>query len=90
MHSLAWNKCCPTSIPHFRSGSDVRQTLSAVKTILMDDAGFWGQVDDLIRLMLPIMLLIRKVDGDSPVIGKVYNECFKVSRMHALGCNVSV
>lgn len=44
----------------------------------MDDAGFWAGVEDLLKFMKPFMMLMRKVDGDTPMIGKLYNECFQV------------
>jgi len=61
-----------------RSAPEARQVLSECKSEIMSDERFWGRVVSVVNLMKPFMKLLRKLDGDAPMIGKVYNECFKV------------
>jgi len=64
-----------------RSNLEVRATLTTCKMTVMEDHGFWADVHDLLTVMEPAYTILRKVDGDAPMMGKIYYDCFKVCHM---------
>ena len=45
-----------------------------VKSIVLDDDNFWSPLDalvDILRVAMPIIKLLRMMDSNKPVIGKV-------------------
>lgn len=49
-----------------------------VKVIVLDEAGFWQPVVDALRILTPLVVLLRLFDGEKPVLGKVYDKMFLV------------
>lgn len=54
-------------------------TLSAsIKKLLLDDSGFWGNVDKCINLLKPMVKCITLLESDSPNIHKVYKYIMEI------------
>ena len=51
-----------------------------VKAIILDDANFWEPMVDVLRVAMPIIKLLRLMDSNKPVIGKVYDRMFQVGQ----------
>lgn len=56
--------------------------MSDCKLSIMDEAGFWVKVKELLVVMEPAYKLLRLADGDAPMMGKVYYHCYKVCPVH--------
>lgn len=58
-----------------------------VKTILLDEQGFWNELVVALKIMVPVAKTLRLCDGNLPVMGKIYDRMFqlgsKVSGMDA-------
>lgn len=42
-----------------------------VKSILLDEDNFWGPLVDTLKVMTPVVMLLRLTDGTAPVMGKI-------------------
>lgn len=49
-----------------------------VRAIVLDKAGYWRRVVDALRIMTPLVVLLRMMDGDRPIMGKIYDKMFMV------------
>lgn len=56
------------------SGSDV------VKNIVLDESGFWKKLVEALRIMVPIVKLLRLTDGEMPAMGKIYDRMFMIGQ----------
>lgn len=54
-------------------------SIQKVKTIIIDEVGFWRPLVSCLRVCLPIVKLLRLLDGNKPIIGKIYMQMFLVS-----------
>ena len=45
----------------------------AIKKILFDEPGFWKPLVEALKVMTPIVKLLRLMDGEKPAMGKVYD-----------------
>lgn len=57
-------------------GSDA---IDSVRSILLDETGFWTQMEECIDIMTPVVSLLRLMDGTAPAMGKI------VPRLAAIG-----
>lgn len=55
-------------------------SFAAAKSILLDDDGFWCHLVMILRASLPIVKLLRMLDGNKPVLGKVYDRMFLITQ----------
>ena len=49
-----------------------------VKAIVQDELGYWAELLDALRILTPLVVLLRMMDSDKPVMGKVYDKMFMV------------
>ena len=49
-----------------------------VKAIVLDEAGFWHPLTMILYVALPILKLLRAMDGNKPMIGKIYDRMFMI------------
>ena len=64
-------------------GDGARTVLGAndpVKSIVLDEAGFWTPLVDALKIMTPVVLLLRLMDGDAPAMGKIYPRVTKIRK----------
>ena len=54
-----------------------RQTAQDIKDMVMDGST-WRDMNLLVKVMEPIVTLLRLVDSKTPCMGKVYHGCFTV------------
>lgn len=47
-----------------------------VKSILQDENGFWKPLVAALKVMVPVVKVLRMCDGNKPVIGKIYDKMF--------------
>ena len=47
-----------------------------VRALLLDETGFWEPLVEALKVMTPVVLLLRLCDGEKPVMGKVYDRMF--------------
>lgn len=47
-----------------------------VKAIVLDEDGFWTPLVHILHIAMPIIMLLRMLDSNKPVIGKVYDRMF--------------
>lgn len=60
-----------------------------VKTIVLDESGFWTSVSNILRIALPLIKLLRMLDGNKPVIGKIYHRMFTIGeRLESMSSRV--
>ena len=50
-----------------------------VKKLILDDT-FWKKLVDALRIMTPLVKLLRLADGDQPTMGKVYDRMFSIGQ----------
>ncbi len=62
-----------------RADENTRGQMNMVKAMLMDQLCFWQKIEELVELMSPFYELLRLVDGQKPVVGKLYYKAFEVS-----------
>jgi hypothetical protein len=62
-----------------RSSEDIKSQMHMVKNAIMDQLCFWGRSEELVELMSPFYELLRLVDGQKPVVGKLYYKAFEVN-----------
>ena len=48
-----------------------------VKAIVLSDE-FWKGVVDVLRIAMPLIKLLRMLDGNKPVLGKIYDRMFNI------------
>ena len=51
-----------------------------VKKLILDEAGFWKKLVEVLRIMTPIVKLLRLTDGEQPAMGKVYDRMFMIGQ----------
>ena len=51
---------------------------ATVKSIVLDDTGFWNPMTSILYVALPLIKLLRAMDGNKPMIGKVYDRMFTI------------
>lgn len=51
-----------------------------VKTIILDEEGFWTPLIAALKVMTPIAKLLRLCDGDQAVMGKIYDRMFLLTQ----------
>ena len=51
-----------------------------IKKILFDEAGFWKPLVEALKIMTPIVKLLRLMDGEKPAMGKVYDRMFMIGQ----------
>lgn len=57
-----------------------------VKSIVLDDDGFWTPLTHILHVAMPLIKLLRMMDGNKPCIGKVYDKMFTIGeRIKRLG-----
>ncbi len=49
-----------------------------VRSCIMDERGFWAAINELVEVMDPIVSFLKLVDGQKPVMGKIYYKAWKV------------
>ena len=49
-----------------------------VKAILLDDEGFWADLVNILKIAMPILKLLRMMDSNKSVIGKVYDRMYMI------------
>ena len=59
------------------SDDDVDSGEDVVKKLILDDR-FWQNIVDALRVMTPIVKLLRLCDGDLPDIGKINDRMFMI------------
>lgn len=62
-------------------GSDealAANSFSIVKSIVLDDDGFWADLVTTLRIAIPVVKLLRMLDSNKPVLGKVYHRMFLI------------
>eukprot|EP00966_Prymnesium_polylepis_P292618 6757838-Prymnesium_polylepis.2 len=47
-----------------------------IRAIVLDEKGFWEPMVDALKVMTPIVKLLRLCDGEAPAMGKVYDRMF--------------
>lgn len=52
--------------------------VDSVRACVLDEAGFWLPLVEILRVTTPLVVLLRMFDGDKPVMGKVYDKMFMV------------
>lgn len=57
-------------------GDDDTDGEGGVRAILLDEAGFWAPLVDSLKVMTPVVKLLRLCDGEKPAMGKVYDRMF--------------
>lgn len=63
----------------------VESAADQVKSILMDEAGFWKPLVTVLRVTYPVVTLLRLMDSNKPCLGKVYHRmCDVITRMEGL------
>ena len=53
---------------------------------IVDDETFWASVDSLVKMVWPVMMLLRMADGETPCLSKLYSLATSVGdrlRLHA-------
>lgn len=53
---------------------------TAVKAIILDEDSFWAPIVQILHVAMPIIKLLRLLDSNKPVIGKVYDRMFLVGQ----------
>lgn len=51
-------------------------SFAVAKQIVLDDGGFWRDLVTCLRVAMPLVKLLRMLDSNKPVIGKVYHRMF--------------
>jgi len=51
-----------------------------VKSIILDEVGFWNPLISILFVALPLIKLLRAMDGKKPMIGKVYDRMFTIGQ----------
>ena len=51
-----------------------------IKKILFDEAGFWRPLIEALKIMTPVVKLLRLMDGEKPAMGKVYDRMFMIGQ----------
>jgi len=51
-----------------------------VRAILLDEEGFWCPLVEALKIMTPIVRLLRICDGERPAMGKVYDKMFLLTQ----------
>lgn len=49
-----------------------------VRNILLDERDFWPTLVQILRVTIPIVKLLRKMDNNSPCMGSIYDHMFQV------------
>eukprot|EP00966_Prymnesium_polylepis_P115918 2679387-Prymnesium_polylepis.1 len=49
-----------------------------VRAIILNDVGYWEPMLEVLKVMTPIVKLLRLCDGEKPAMGKVYDRMFLV------------
>ena len=49
-----------------------------VKSIILDEEGFWKPMTMILHVAMPLIKLLRMLDSNKPVIGKVYDRMFLI------------
>ena len=49
-----------------------------VKTIVLDESGFWGPLMTILFVAMPLIKLLRAMDGNKPMNGKLYDRMFTI------------
>ena len=61
-----------------------------VKAIILDEDGFWKPLIQILHVAMPLIKLLRMLDSNKPVIGKVYDRMFLVGeRLRTMESSVS-
>jgi hypothetical protein len=61
-----------------------------VKAIVLDEAGFWTPLTHVLHVAMPLIKLLRMLDSNKPVIGKVYDRMYLVGeRLRKLEASVA-
>ena len=50
-----------------------------VKAIILDDLGFWTDLVNILKISMPILKLLRMMDSNKSVIGKVYDRMYLIN-----------
>ncbi|CAI5474904.1 unnamed protein product [Closterium sp. Yama58-4] len=53
------------------------EKMKGVKTLVRDD-NFWKGVEQVLKVLKPVYLLLREIDGNQEVMGKIYDKMFHV------------
>lgn len=53
---------------------------SMVKTILLNEDGFWKPMTEILYIAMPLIKLLRELDGNKAVMGKVYDRMFTIGQ----------
>ena len=51
-----------------------------VKTIVLDEDGFWKPMTEILYIAMPLIKLLRLLDGNKPAIGKIYDRMFQIGK----------
>ena len=51
---------------------------STVRAILLDEEAFWKPLTVILHVAMPLIKLLRGLDGNQPMMGKVYNRMFQI------------
>ena len=49
-----------------------------VKKIVLDESGFWGPLMTILFVAMPLIKLLRAMDGNKPMNGKLYDRMFTI------------
>ena len=61
-----------------------------VKAIILNEDGFWEPLTQILHIAMPLIKLLRMLDSNKPVIGKVYDRMFLVGeRLRKMEATVS-
>jgi hypothetical protein len=60
-------------------GEELDASIGArVKAIILDDSGFWNPLTTILYVAMPLIKLLRAMDGNKPMMGKVYDRMFTI------------
>jgi hypothetical protein len=51
-----------------------------VKAIVLDEDGFWRPMTEILYIAMPLIKLLRLLDGNKPAIGKIYDRMFTIGQ----------
>ena len=61
------------------AGEELDANIGAkVKAIVLDDDGFWQPLTMILYVAMPLIKLLRAMDGKKPMMGKVYDRMFAI------------
>lgn len=70
------------------TGGTILGANDLVKVIILDEEGFWKPLVAALKIMVPIVKLLRLMDGNAPAMGKIYPKMAEV-RKHIESSSIS-